>query len=348
MRSSDARAFRVGRFPAAIRLVALLTLATAGLAASLPAVAAPSTSSAPWCRADGVLRAADLPAQALPGSCALDGRVIEDNGAMAEVPAPGEKIAAETMHADGGTQVLELTRHSDGTLILAQVGDEAHAEHGVEGASAGGTTMNTMGASDCHDNAFQLSDYRDTNTRTWYYKSSTTPPGLSIGAVAQDLVDAFNTITSSINECGLPDEVEAGQRYGGNTTVPSGIDHTGACPAKGDGHYVVDFGNLPENTLARTCWRGVRTAQGWYEITEADVKIRKAAALFTGAVPAGCSGPRYSIRAIVTHEAGHSFGLRHVAEANHPELTMSERTPACSLAPASLGLGDVEALRAAY
>ena len=343
VRISRARAFSAGRVPAAARSLAALALAVAGIATSLPAVAAPAPDFAPWCRSNAVLRAEELPRVARPAQCPLDGRVIDDHGVRLVVPGRGEKIGGEAMLADGSTQVLEATRLSDGGLVLGQVGDEGtHAE------SAGGGTVSTMGASDCQDDAYQLSDYRETNNHVWYYKASTTPPGLSIGAVAQDLVDAFNAISSSRNECGLRDEVDALQQYGGGTSVGSGIDHTGACPARGDGHYVVDFGNLPENMLARTCWRGLRTAQGWFEITEADVKIRKAAALFAGAVPPGCGGARYSIEAIVTHEAGHTFGLRHVAETQHPDLTMSERTPACSLSPASLGLGDIKALRAVY
>ena len=342
MRSSRARALGAGRIPAGLRLAALLLLAVAGIATSLPAVAAPARPAAPWCRANGPLRAESLPAVAMPSQCDLDGRIIDDHGVRIPVPRRGEKAGGESMLADGSTQVLEVTRRTDGTVVLGQVGEEGDEAHSTGGGAQ------TMGASDCTDDAYQLSDYRDTTPHTWYYKASTTPAGLSIGAVAQDLVDAFNAITTSRNECGLPDEVDAPQRYGGGTTVPSGIDHTGACPARGDGHYVVDFGNLPENMLARTCWRGVRTTQGWFEITEADVKIRKAAPLFAGPVPAGCSGARYSIEAIVTHEAGHTFGLRHVTEADHPELTMSERTPACSLSPASLGLGDVKALRSVY
>lgn len=343
LRIPHVRAFRADRDRLAsfARPTALL-LAVVAAASVIPAVAFGADEAA-WCPETGPLRADAMPAVASPDDCALDGRVIEADGVAVAVPPRGERVGAELMRAGGGTALLEVTRRADGSVEISR----GH-EHGVEGAAAGGDTVTTAGTSDCTDDAYQLSEYRDTNAHTWYYKASTTPPGLSIGAVAQDFVDAFNAVTGSRNECGLADEMDGVQRYGGGTTRPSGIDHLGTCPANGDGHYVVDFGNLPDHVLARTCWRGTRTAQGWYEITEADVKIRKSAALFTGAVPAGCSGSRYSIKAIMTHEAGHTFGLRHVPERDHPDLTMSERTPPCSLAPTTLGLGDVKALRTAY
>lgn len=348
VRFSGARALRAGRSPlrATALWVVALTALTAVPAVSLVSLDGPLLSvtlgaPADWCTAEGTLDAAAMPAVVRPAHCDLDGRVIADHGVLIAVPPPGHKVGGEAMLLDGTTQVLELARRADGTVVLSDVGDE-HAE----GADAGG--HGESGVNPCHDAAFQMSDYRESDDRLWHYKASTTPPGLSIGAVAQDLVNGFNAVTGSHNDCGLADEVDARQRYGGNTTHPTGINFEGRCPAEGDGHSVVDFGNLPDTTLARTCWRGVRTAQGWYEITEADVKIRSAAPVFTGAVQPGCTGARYSIEAIVTHEAGHSFGLRHVPEREHPELTMSEQTPACSRAPVTLGLGDIEALRSVY
>lgn len=54
----------------------------------------------------------------------------------------------------------------------------------------------------------------------------------------------------------------------------------------------------------------------------------------------------YSIRAVMTHEAGHIFGLSHVAEAGHAHLTMSEAVPNCDESQSTLGLGDILGLRA--
>jgi hypothetical protein len=64
-------------------------------------------------------------------------------------------------------------------------------------------------------------------------------------------------------------------------------------------------------------------------------------------VPSGCSN-RFSVESTATHEFGHVFGLAHVAESTHGNLTMSPSMGPCSAAPETLGKGDVLGLRALY
>jgi hypothetical protein len=45
---------------------------------------------------------------------------------------------------------------------------------------------------------------------------------------------------------------------------------------------------------------------------------------------------------------GHAFGLGHVGERRHGELTMSTTGPLCDNEEASLGLGDVLGLEELY
>lgn len=289
-----------------------------------------------------VVDAQDLPRYVPAAQCDLSGRVIVDGAVRLTVPPAGQAVMGEAMLTDGDTELFELRTAPDGAVILRHVGDER--AHGA--STAGGSGAGTGRA--CSDEEYSVTGYRDTGGHVWNYRASTTPRGLSIGAVAQDLVNGFNAVTASMNDCGLSDDVDATQSYGGNTDSGSGIDHEGTCPAAGDQRYVADFGNLPSTMLARTCWRGMRTADGWWEITEADTKIRSAAALFTGTVPPSCAGARFSIAAIMAHEVGHAFGMGHVDEKDHGDLTMSQVTPACSTAPYSLGLGDVRGLDLLY
>jgi len=301
------------------------------------------TAPAPWCHAGGPLEASTLPRRVLPHVCDLEGRTIRDGPLRIVVPPPGQMVGSEAMFTDGSTQLFEVRTLADGSVTFRDVGPESVEGHNTHGGGTAGPHQNP-----CTDDAYTLSEARDTGPHEWFFKASTTPSGLSVGAVAQDLLTGTNAVTSSHNDCELADEVDAHQAYRGNTTRGSGINFEGTCGSEGDGHYTVDFGNLPDNNLARTCWRGLKTAEGWYEITEADVKLRNAATFFTGVTPRGCSGSRFSLQAVITHEVGHVYGIRHVTEDLHPELTMSERTPACSVDPVTLGLGDIMALRALY
>jgi hypothetical protein len=61
-----------------------------------------------------------------------------------------------------------------------------------------------------------------------------------------------------------------------------------------------------------------------------------------------CNG-EVMLEALVTHEAGHAFGLGHVSENNHGRLTMSTFIDGfCENQEATLGRGDVLGLNALY
>ncbi len=120
-----------------------------------------------------------------------------------------------------------------------------------------------------------------------------------------------------------------------------GISATGSC-TKRDDKNVIGFGALPTPVLGLTCaWFSGKVA------LEADVKLSTRYHWFTQAVPAGCSN-RFGVEQVGTHELGHVYGLAHVAQDTHAELTMSPVSYPCRNDKLSLGLGDVRGLRAIY
>ena len=56
----------------------------------------------------------------------------------------------------------------------------------------------------------------------------------------------------------------------------------------------------------------------------------------------------WDLQAVATHEFGHAFGLGHVKEGLHANLTMAPYILPCQSSEARLGLGDVRGLRALY
>lgn len=278
-----------------------------------------------------VLGASYEAAEGLPAVFEEGARVALGDVAVV-VPARGETVGIQLHRADGTSSELVLRRDVDGTAHLVDLGE-----------------LPTVDAlpKKCADKAFSLEGFKWTATYGWSFRAASTPKGYDATAVEGALRRAANHITGSHNACGLADQVSATNAYDGRTSVSPNIvsSRTSVTCGKRDGHNVVAFGALPQPYLGLTCswWDGNGVA------LEADVKLNAAYhAWFAGsAVPAGCSS-RYSVEATMTHEFGHVFGLGHVSEAKHGELTMSTQLAPCTVGPARLGLGDVLGLRAKY
>ena len=111
---------------------------------------------------------------------------------------------------------------------------------------------------------------------------------------------------------------------------------------------VVSFGTLPQGTLAQTCTI--------YEIDDhsnrtkwSDILLNKASFNWTTNPGARSCRSRYDLESVVTHERGHTFGLDHVSEVSHRNLTMSPSINGpCQSSERSLGLGDWRGLDRKY
>ncbi len=245
------------------------------------------------------------------------------------VPAEGEAVYAEALLVDGRTVELQLETATGGRVALIR--------HDEPKAAAEPLTHTAMGA--CSEGAYNLLNYRWTNTYRWYFNAGTTPSELTVAEAEQALREATSNITGGRNDCGLTDAISASHQYEGRTERSADINATGGCNAR-DGVSVTGFGDLPGGTLALTCtWSGASGA------VESDARINKAEYAWTTNSGAGCSG-RYGLEAIMTHERGHTFGLGHVASGS--ALTMRPGFGPCDGSAATLGLGDVRGLRQKY
>lgn len=203
--------------------------------------------------------------------------------------------------------------------------------------AAGTQQALTVSPGPCQDSAFKLIGGRWPNTYNWSFQRSSTPGYLDRTGTAQILKRSFDNITGANNDCGRADSVGASHAYLGKTT------RSPNCRSR-DGFNVIGFGRLEWGVLAVTCFWQSGDGQ---RIVEADVKIntRETWALSLGA----CQGDTLMLESVMTHEAGHVFGLDHIAERRHGRLTMSPFIDGpCENDEATLGRGDMLGLERLY
>jgi hypothetical protein len=192
----------------------------------------------------------------------------------------------------------------------------------------------------CADDAYKLSGYRWHGTYEWHLQERSIPDEYDVGEVLDVVQRSASNITGARNDCGLPDNVDASARFAGSTTAEPCASETR------DGFNSVGFGELPDdvdrNTIAFVCPYGQRR-----DVVEADIVINTE--ISWALSQADCKRGQELLEATMTHEFGHVFGLDHVSEREHGDLTMSPiSNGSCSAEEISLGLGDIRGLEDLY
>ncbi len=328
------RALFVRRLAGLVTLgVALTPVACAGDhdSAPLDPAAAPDAPEA----SESAILGAAFDARELPFGGVREDDVVHLGDLAVVVPRAGESVGLVVHYDDGTTKEL-VVAHDDSGNVVAPVTQGEPLQ--LESASASPRA--------CRDGAFHLEGFSWKTPYAWHFRAGSTPSTNAASQVELALRESVANITGSHNDCGLTDLVSAQATYLGRTSRAINVLGTATSIACGkrDGVNVVGFGVLPRGTLGLTCY--------WFSGSsgvEADVKLNDAhyAWFAKGAVPAGCRNA-FSVEAVATHEFGHAFGLAHVSEATHGNLTMSTATGPCTSAPSTLGLGDVRGLRALY
>lgn len=269
--------------------------------------------------------------EALPDDL-VAGDVVRRAGIEVIVPEPGQDVTVVAEMDDGTSIEIAIRNPLGGAVELMQPPEEPLV------IAAGSTNA-------CEDGAFKLSGHKWKSQYQWKFFSGSTPAANSVANVEQGLKNAAAAITTSRNSCGLADLVDITQAYLGRTASAPGIKSANGVVSctNNDGQNIVGFGSLPTGVLGIACaW-----SDGAGGAIEGDIRLNTRYNWYALQPPSGCSN-RFGVEPIATHEFGHVFGLGHVSEANHPNLTMSTAARACSNAPLSLGLGDVRALRQLY
>jgi hypothetical protein len=320
-------------------------LLASGLALALAVLAVTTFARTPAAQtADRVLEACapgkpSIDARALPAAvvtperCPVAGREIEDGEVGSVVPAPGESVHAEVLTTTGAEE-LEVGRREDGTIELGSVGEDAEAA-GEDFAKAGSP-------GECSDPEYTHGDRRLSSALRYRFNRSTTPSELRPGAAADAIRRGGTRVANTKSNCRMGDRVPVGLVYEGKTGQGANID--GLSCGDGDGNSVVAFGDLPGGVLAATCNWG-----RYGDTVTSDIKINKQGVRWTTSPRSGSCQGMWDLEGVMTHERGHTFGMGHVSETGHGNLTMSTNmNGTCQMSERTLGRGDVRGLGEKY
>lgn len=293
----------------------------------------------------------EISAEAIPekveaSRCPIAGRAVVDNGVSAVPPEPGTGVYAEALTTDGA-QELQLYRSIDGTLSIEHVGDEVARDKALarsdlaasEGEAA--RTITARGApGECADRATTAYSWRVSKYLRWSFNARSTPQELSSSGAADAIRRGGRNVYDSLNRCRMGDRVPSRLIYEGTTTRSVGISTNARCEPT-DGKSVVGFGTLPRGYLGAQC-TSYYAQDGPDRPTASDVRVNKALYGWTNHPQSRSCRGRYDLESTITHERGHTFGLGHVNEDDHGNLTMSPDTNGpCQSSERTLGRGDV-------
>ena len=298
-----------------------------------------------------------LPCIQVPQIGLTAGDRVLDNGIAVAVPPRGTRVWEEEVFPTGPEELM-LSRTTSGMLQVAGCGSERSGLEGLLTGTGSGSPEavasraggGTGGDRPCSDDAHAFYPWEWTRRFDWRFDAATTPGRLPHRRAQRVLRKATRAITRGRTSCHLPDDIDARQSYRGKTRRRP--DFTGG-KAPGcrpwdqtDGHSVVDFGRLDAGALARTCTWSLDSAAKTLDgvpigtALESDTRFGRAVRWTLRPRHRPC-GRRFSLGAVATHERGHTFGLAHVAEAEHGALTMSPLlNGACEASETTLGRGD--------
>jgi hypothetical protein len=289
------------------------------------------------------ITASRLPETVSLQRCPVGERVIRDNGVGTVLPAPGQGVLVDALTLTG-SQELAVTRYRDGTVELNHVGDESQSEPEIDTASSPG---------ECSDGAKSDLRYAVKKPQAggihWFFNPRTTPDELTRKGALRAIRKGTANIMNAKNNCHLGKVIprEVIFAYDGSTRDRAQVGPRGGCTGN-DRKTVVSFGRLPESALAVTCtaWS---VEPGYDRVHWSDIMINKTNFNWTIRPEARSCKGKYDLASTVTHERGHTFGLGHVSESQHRNLTMSDRSNGpCQRSEQSLGRGDWRGLVCKY
>jgi hypothetical protein len=321
-----------------VRKVLLFVLVSAsGVVVHMPDAfaACPPPSSAP-------LLALELPRQVPLTECDIRGRAIIDGYHQLRVPEPGRAVFSDVLIRGGPSDLFGVSTSRDGVVTFPFEGNDI-----AWGSQSTGDVVIQSSPAACDDEAYNKHGHKEPDLFQWFFNRDTTPTAQITKDEAQGALRAAITNITHSEGCNMADQVNATSSFQGNTNVRANIANgSGACLEQ-DRDNVADFGDLPAPLYGKACWEVFPIPFADDDLTDGDIRLDKTGTDWTVTPGTGCSND-YDVEGSATHEWGHIFGLAHVAEDTHGNLTMSTHEDSCDASQRSLGRGDILGLRDLY
>jgi hypothetical protein len=344
---------------------------------SLVSVAGPANAAAVDCPTEEQIPAEDLQSGENAAACDLIGRVVLLNDLSVYVPDPGEGITAQAESATGEDATsLTVETSLDGTVtaVIGDVPDPGSQNPdpavGTDSSGASEAFEETDAVTEVGEvvdpdfdplavtlpRACRMSEYNflghmwDANETAKFLVNNTEarPSNITAAKFLAVAKAAASHISGGHNDCDIASNPAINIAFSALTTYNSNINGAeNRCAADGDGRNTVDFGNLT-SFLALTCTRH-KNQPGWTyrKITESDIRMDNTSVSWV-TTTSGCTGNKYDMEAVATHEFGHWVGMGHVADDGDSDLTMSVHTASCNASARTLGKGDLKGLKVPY
>lgn len=299
----------------------------------------------------------DLPnVESKPG---VEQTLVLSDGRDFAIPEPGMEVSYEAIVAEGSPEVPKILLVADENgEVAVRIGDDAFGSTaGIEHLEV---IEETFESDEAHTSLDEQLSQPDIQAAASPIKC-TSMDSVMLGhnwanrlvewqynPASQKGTDSAATLQRAANRwkgnltdpCGNTGYSSLRTSYAGTTTRAPLPTSGGGCGAYSVALNTKGWGALPSGTLAATCTYTI----GAYPY-RSDQKYNTSYNWNTGSTTS-CTGTRYDLQGVATHEFGHTYGLGHSQQANNQVMKPYANT--CESAMRTLGRGDIRGINYLY
>lgn len=256
-----------------------------------------------------------------------------------EIPHPGQAVGGVRDGIDGNESMFVAVSPDGRVTYNASTAAQAT----VSSAAFTQALETTVAPSACDDGFYRLLGFFWADPFDWYKGTHVDPiTRLDPAQVTNQIHTGVSNITEENTDCDAysTDTIDYKNHYLGTDDRISDITgSTDTCHSTHDAVSTIDFGPLIQGDFGLTCYW---LAYPGVTAVQVDIRLNQTWN-WVNAATMSCS-TAVDLQDIVTHEAGHAFGLDDISTTDHKWLTMSGGSGYCITRDRTLGKGDIKGL----